>query len=156
MQRAAPVQATAPRDALARTVAERVTGVQAEWLGGAVPWFRRLIEAAESPNVTDAEFTALVERAARNVPDELAPLLRPAALAEALEHAMGAAVTSDSAYPPIRHLARGLKDSGIIHLTANHGEATFDAFLSGIGCCSWNLRISHPVYMANSPATRAT
>lgn len=79
---------------LADKVAEDVTGVAAEWLGGARPWFVRLVAAARNPKISDDEFTTMVERAAREVPDQLAPLLKPEALARALEAAMGASMVN--------------------------------------------------------------
>jgi phage gp29-like protein len=77
---------------LAVAVAESVTGVEAKWLGGAVPWFQALILAAESPKVTDAEFDRLLTHAQNALPEELAPLLDTTALADAMTANMGAAV----------------------------------------------------------------
>jgi phage gp29-like protein len=77
--------------ALADHVLEDLTGIEAAWLGGARPWLARLVEAAQDPKVSDAEFLELLERARRNVPSELAPLLHPEAVSEALERALGAA-----------------------------------------------------------------
>lgn len=98
MQGRAPVglvtQAAAADERLAQSVAESVTGVQATWLRGALPWFRRLVAAAKDPNVTDGEFTALLIRAQRNLPDDLAPLLNTEALAKAMEANMGAAMVN--------------------------------------------------------------
>ncbi len=82
------------RDALAAQVAEDVTGVAARWLKGALPWFKRLIAAAEDPDVSDAEFERLVERARQNLPDELGALLDTESLAGAMEKAMGAGVVN--------------------------------------------------------------
>lgn len=77
---------------LAVAVAESVTGVEAKWLGGAVPWFQALILAAENPKVTDAEFDRLLTHAQNALPEELAPLLNTKALADAMTANMGAAV----------------------------------------------------------------
>jgi phage gp29-like protein len=88
---AAPVPPAAQRK-LAVAVAESVTGVEAKWLGGAVPWFQALILAAQNPKVTDAEFDRLLTHAQNALPEELAPLLDTAALADAMTANMGAAV----------------------------------------------------------------
>lgn len=79
---------------LADHVLEQVTSVQAEWLGGARPWFKRLVVAAQDPAVTDAEFLGLIERARDNVPGEIGPLLNTSAVARALESAMGASMVN--------------------------------------------------------------
>jgi hypothetical protein len=76
---------------LIERVLEDLTGVEAEWLGGAKPWFNRLIQLAQDPMVSDAQFTAAIESARNNIPQHLAPLLKPDAVARALEGAMGAA-----------------------------------------------------------------
>lgn len=93
-----PIQAAdGIRDAdrkLADAVMESLTGVQAEWLGGARPYFVQLIQAAQSTKISDAEFVRLLEAAAKNVTSELAPLLNTEALAGALDAAMGAAVVN--------------------------------------------------------------
>jgi phage gp29-like protein len=82
------------RDALAAQVAEDVTGIAATWLKGALPWFKKLIEAAEDPGVSDAEFERLLERARQNLPEELGALLDTESLALAMEKAMGASVVN--------------------------------------------------------------
>lgn len=88
------VQAQSAQDRLAAHVAESVTGVSAEWLGGALPYFRQLVGIAENPDVSDAEFVAFVDRARRGLPQDVAPYLRPQAVAEALEDAMGASLVN--------------------------------------------------------------
>jgi phage gp29-like protein len=85
------LHARSAQEKLADNVLEDLTGVEAAWLGGARPWFRKLITAARDPEITDAEFVALLSRAQANVPQELAPLLDPSAVAVALEGALGAA-----------------------------------------------------------------
>jgi len=95
-------QASAADERLATAVAESVTGVQATWLRGALPWFRRIVAAARDPKVTDGEFTALLIRAQRNLPDELAPLLNTDALARAMEANMGAAMVNGAVQGWIR------------------------------------------------------
>ncbi len=87
--RALYARSAAQRD-LADAVLADVTKVQAEWLGGARPWFQRLIAAAGDPGITDTEFMQMVARARAAVPEQLGPLLTPDAVADALEKAMGA------------------------------------------------------------------
>lgn len=82
------------QEQLAETIAESITGVQARWLGGAVPWFIRLIKAAEDPEMSEQEFGRLLDRTARQLPSELAPLLDTDSLAKAMEAHMGAAVVN--------------------------------------------------------------
>jgi len=79
---------------LADAVAESVTGIEAQWLGGARPWFAHMIAAARSETVTDAEFLQLIERAQRHLPEQIAPLLNTKALALAMEKNMGAAMVN--------------------------------------------------------------
>lgn len=79
---------------LADAVAESITGIEAQWLKGARPWFQRMVAAAQNQNTTDAEFIALIERAQRHLPDEIAPLLDTRSLALAMEKAMGAAAVN--------------------------------------------------------------
>ncbi len=88
------VQASAAQRKLAERIAEDATGVERKWLGGAVPWFVRLIEAARDPRMSDAEFIRFLEAKARNVPEELLPLLNDDALAEAMEVHLGASVVN--------------------------------------------------------------
>jgi phage gp29-like protein len=79
---------------LAEAVAESITGVQSEWLGGAVPWFERMISAARNAEVTDAEFERLVAGARDALPEQLGGLLNTEALAKAMEKNMGAAAVN--------------------------------------------------------------
>lgn len=85
------VQASSADERLAAAIAESVTGIEARWLGGAMPWFKRLVQAAGDPRMSDTEFLALIERAQDRLPDELAPLLRPDVVARAMEANMGSA-----------------------------------------------------------------
>ena len=96
------VQAASADDRLAAAVAESVTGIQATWLRGALPWFRLLVKAARDPKTTDGEFTALLIRAQRNLPDDLAPLLNTDALARAMEANMGAGMVNGAVQGWIR------------------------------------------------------
>lgn len=100
-------QASSADDRLAEAVAESVTGVQATWLRGALPWFRRLVVAAKDPNVTDGDFTALLIRAQRNLPDDLAPLLNTEALAKAMEANMGAAMVNGAVQGWLKRQPKG-------------------------------------------------
>lgn len=84
------LHARSAQEKLADTVLEDLTGVEAAWLGGARPWFRKLIIAARDPEIRDDEFLALLTRAKTNIPAELSPLLHPEAVAVALEAALGA------------------------------------------------------------------
>jgi phage gp29-like protein len=93
-RRSLVVQAMSANDKYSIAVAESVTGVEAAWLGPALPWFRRLVQAAQDSTVTDGEFIALIVRAQRQLPDQLAPLLDTQALADAMEANMGAAVVN--------------------------------------------------------------
>lgn len=88
------VQASDAQQRLAERIAEDTTGIERRWLGGAVPWFAKLVQAAQDPQVTDAEFARLLEAKAANLPEELAPLLNPESLAEAMRRHMGAAVVN--------------------------------------------------------------
>jgi len=88
------VQASDAQQRLAERIAEDTTGIERRWLGGAVPWFAKLVQAAQDPRVTDGEFARLLEAKAANLPEELAPLLDPESLAEAMRRHMGAAVVN--------------------------------------------------------------
>ncbi|MBN8245887.1 MAG: DUF935 family protein [Verrucomicrobia bacterium] len=79
---------------LAEQIAEDATGIERKWLGGTLPWFRALVDAARDPKLTDAEFEALLVAKAKRVPEELAPLLDTDAVREAMEKNMGAAVVN--------------------------------------------------------------
>lgn len=91
--KAALVQAKSAQEKLAETVLEDLTGVEAKWLAGAKPFFRRLIALAQSKHVTDADFVEALERAQRHIPD-LFDKLDVKALQDAMERAMGAAAVN--------------------------------------------------------------
>lgn len=75
---------------LAETVAERVSGVSATWLGPVKPIFAELVAKAQDEKITDADFIQAVEAASKSMP-ELFSKLDTDALADAMEAAMGAA-----------------------------------------------------------------
>ncbi len=75
---------------LADRVLENLTGVEAKWLGGAKPYFTRLIEAAKDDQLTDTQFVEILARAQRQIPDLLRHLDTKLVAAE-LEASMGAA-----------------------------------------------------------------
>lgn len=87
------VQAKSAQEKLAENILEDLTGVEAKWLAGAKPFFRRLVALAQSKHVTDADFIEALERAQRQIP-ELFARLNPQAVQDALERAMGAAVVN--------------------------------------------------------------
>lgn len=78
---------------LADNLLEDLSGVQARWLGGVRPYFLRLVQAAQSGTVSDADFMAAVERAHRQFP-ELFRNLNTEVLADRLEREMGAAAVN--------------------------------------------------------------
>jgi phage gp29-like protein len=84
---------SAATEKLSNNVLENLTGVEAKWLGGVKPYFRRLCATALSSQVTDAEFIATLEKARKEMP-ELFNKLDGKALAKAMEDAMGAAVVN--------------------------------------------------------------
>ena len=102
-QHHAHAKAHAATDRLLDNVLEDLTGVQASWLAGAKPFFRDLVAKAKDGSLTDEEFIAYVQAAARRLPD-LAHALNPAAVATALERAMGSAVVNGAIQG---HLKRG-------------------------------------------------
>ena len=77
-------------DKLVDHVLEELTGVEARWLGGVKPVFRKLLEAARNEDLTDARFIAVLEKAAKEMPD-LFKKMDAKALSDAFESAMGAA-----------------------------------------------------------------
>lgn len=85
--------ANAATERLIENTLEELTGVQAKWLAGVKPFFRRLIAAAQDGSVSDEDFVRTVEAAHAQFP-ELFRELDHDALAEALEAAMGAAVVN--------------------------------------------------------------
>ena len=91
-----PGQETQAKDAtdqLAEHVLEDLGHVQAKWLASVKPVFKRLIDAARSNSVSDAQLMDAVEKARREFP-ELFHRLDTSSLAKAMEAAMGAAVVN--------------------------------------------------------------
>lgn len=74
-------------------VMESLTGIQAKWLAGVRPFFEDLIRAAQDETVSDADFEKLLAKASAQMP-ELFDKLDHAAIQDALEGAMGAAVVN--------------------------------------------------------------
>ncbi len=77
-------------DKLVDNVLEELGPVEARWLGGVKPYFRKLIDAALDEKLTDAQFIRVLDRAQKEMP-ELFGKLDVKALQDALEAAMGAA-----------------------------------------------------------------
>ncbi|HTH49633.1 MAG TPA: hypothetical protein VMB21_19120 [Candidatus Limnocylindria bacterium] len=88
------MSATSAQRRLAENIAEGTTSIARQYLGGTIQWFTKLIQAAQSKDLTDAEFVALLQAKAANVADELLPLLDAASLAAAMEANMGAAIVN--------------------------------------------------------------
>lgn len=91
--RAARVAAAAAQDKLVASVMEDLTGVEARWLGGVKPFFVRLVAAAQSDLLSDADFEQVIEKARRQMP-ELFGALDVAHLEDAMVKAMGAAAVN--------------------------------------------------------------
>ena len=72
---------------------ENLTGVQAKWLAGVKPFFAELIAKAKDAQLSDADFVRALERSKKQMP-ELFHKLDSAAVAKALEGAMGAALVN--------------------------------------------------------------
>ena len=83
----------AATEKLVENVLEDLTAVEAKWLGGVKPYFRRLCALAQSSQVSDKEFVTALEKAQREMP-ELFDKLDSGAVATALEGAMGAAAVN--------------------------------------------------------------
>lgn len=94
-EHAALVQAreSIARDKLADEVMSRLSGVAADWLRPARPFFADLISKAQDKTVTDADFLRAIEKAASTMP-ELFDKLDTASLSRAMEEAMGAAAVN--------------------------------------------------------------
>lgn len=105
--RPAVARAKSAQEKLADAVMEDLTGVEAKWLAGAKPFFRRLIALAMSKNVTDGDFVEALERAQRQIPD-LFDRLDVGAVRLAMEKAMGAAVVNGAVEG---YLKRGGRDA---------------------------------------------
>lgn len=80
-------------DKLTESVVENLTGVEAKWLAGVKPFFKRLVLLAQSKSVTDADLVRELQNAKREMPD-LLKRMDTAAVRDALEAAMGAAVVN--------------------------------------------------------------
>jgi phage gp29-like protein len=89
----ATAQAADATEQLTNHVLEDLTGVEAKWLGGVKPFFRRLCATAMSSKVSDAEFVQVIEKARREMP-ELFDKLDGKAVATALEASMGSAAVN--------------------------------------------------------------
>jgi len=74
-------------------VLEELTGVEAKWLGGVKPYFRKLLLAARDENISDAQFIAVLEKAQKDMP-ELFAKLDIKALETAFNNAMSPAVVN--------------------------------------------------------------
>jgi phage gp29-like protein len=80
-------------DKLVENTLEKLTGVEARWLGGLKPVFHRLIALAQSKEVSDDDFVQALAKAQAEMP-ELFSRLDAAALEDALNDAMSAAVVN--------------------------------------------------------------
>jgi phage gp29-like protein len=104
--RPAVARAKSAQEKLTDAVMEDLTGVEAKWLAGAKPFFRRLIALALSKNVTDGDFVEALERAQRQIPD-LFDRLDVGAVQRAMEKAMGAAVVNGAVEGYLKRGGRG-------------------------------------------------
>ena len=80
-------------DKLISNVLEDLTGVEAKWLGGVKPFFRKLVEAARDENLTDDQFLAALDKAQKDMP-ELFGKLDKQSLEEAFYSALSAATVN--------------------------------------------------------------
>lgn len=78
------------QEKLVDAVLEDLTGLEAKWLVRVKPFFAQLVAAAQHESVTDVEFTQILARAQKQIPD-LLERLDVRAVAVALEASMGAA-----------------------------------------------------------------
>jgi phage gp29-like protein len=104
------------QEKLVQRVLEDLTGVEAKWLGGVKPFFRKLVQAAESGEVSDQEFIAVLKRAQAELPELFAKLDRKA-LAAALENAMGSAVVNGAVRGAIERRRSGSSSASYGGLT---------------------------------------
>lgn len=72
---------------------EKLTGVEARWLGEVKPFFHELMAAAQSRRITDAEFIAVLERSQKRMP-ELFARIKHQELEAALYAALSAATVN--------------------------------------------------------------
>jgi len=85
--------AASSRDvALAEAVLRELPGITEAWAGQVKPYLLQLTLSAQNPNVTDANFNAMIARAQSHLPESMGSLLNREALASAMEKAMGAAM----------------------------------------------------------------
>jgi hypothetical protein len=95
-------------DKLISNVLEDLTGVQAKWLGGVKPFFRRLIDAAKDEKLTDQEFIATLEQAQKAMPELFAKLNR-LELEKAFYGAMSAAAVNGAVQGYLKRQVRRAK-----------------------------------------------
>lgn len=86
-----PMQAKAAQEQLVDHVMTEITSVEAKWLAGVRPHFRRLVAMASSRSVSDQEFLDVLQAARRDIP-ELFQRMNIEVLREAMERAMGSAM----------------------------------------------------------------
>lgn len=91
-------------DKLTDNVLEHATGVEARWLGVVKPVFMKLVAAAKSGEVSDAQFLETLRHAQRAFP-ELFDKMDKEHLAEAMEKAMGAAAVNGAVAGSMRRRA---------------------------------------------------
>lgn len=89
----AALHARSATDKLVDNTLEKLTGVEARWLGGVKPFFHYLIATAQSQHVTNEQFEQVLLKAQNTMP-ELFDRLDATAVAEALNDAMSAAVVN--------------------------------------------------------------
>lgn len=95
-------------DGLMASVKARLPQVKARWLGGAKPVFERLVQAAQSERVSDAELTQMIERTRKDIP-EMHAMLDGDAIKDSLEGAMGAAMVNGAVAGAERRQGKGPK-----------------------------------------------
>jgi phage gp29-like protein len=113
-----PAQAKDANEQLANQVMEDLTGVEAKWLGGIKPYFVRLVVAAKSHQVTDAEFIDLLKHARAEMPD-LFKRLDHKALEDHFYNSMSTAL--------VNGVARGIMQRG----GGTHGRARLRRAVTG-------------------------
>jgi phage gp29-like protein len=99
-----PAQADAT-DKLTDRIIEDLSGVEAKWLGGIKPHFQALVAAAQSDQLSDEQFTRVLEIAAKQFP-ELFGKLDVATLAASMEASMGAACVNGAVSGYLRRRKR--------------------------------------------------
>jgi phage gp29-like protein len=105
-QSTAPIEGDDAQAKLLDNVLEKLTGVQARWLGGVKPYFAHLIFAAQdTQNISDAEFVHTLQRAKGHFP-ELFGNLDARHLQTALENAMASSVVNGVSQAEMRQAAK--------------------------------------------------